>query len=107
MLLRNPRHQRSRAAAAVETAFVMIPVMIFFTGVVEYGRYLMDRQLVNNAAREACRWAITNNTSGTNAQVQSNVYNLVTQYMAGQQNTDFAGWTSSSVTCTVRTTAAA
>jgi Flp pilus assembly protein TadG len=101
MLLRTQCSKRRTAAAAVETAFILIPIMMFFGGVFEYGRFLMTRQLVNNATREACRWALANTGSaGTNSVIQTTVYNTVSQYMAGRQTKDFASWGTSNVTCT-------
>ena len=102
MIVRSPR--RRSAAAVIETAFVMIPTLIFFFGVFEYGRWLMDRQVVNNAAREGCRWALANNTSGTNTAVQATVLSKVNSYMSGRQPDFLEGssgsLTSTSVTCT-------
>ena len=39
-------------------------LMLIF-GVFEYGRLFMDWNLLNNAAREGCRYALANNTSTT------------------------------------------
>ena len=38
---------------------------MFIFGVFEYGRLLMDWNVLNNAAREGCRYALVNNTSTT------------------------------------------
>ena len=38
---------------------------MFIFGICEYARFLMDRDLLNNAAREGCRYALANNTSTT------------------------------------------
>ena len=38
---------------------------MFVLGVFEYSRLLMDWNLLNNAAREGCRYALANNTSTT------------------------------------------
>ena len=38
---------------------------MFIMGVFEYGRLLMDWNVLNNAAREGCRYALANNTSTT------------------------------------------
>jgi Flp pilus assembly protein TadG len=73
--------KRRTGAAAVETAFVLIPIFMFFGGVFEYGRFLMDRQVVNNAAREGCRFALANNTD---TQIATEVTNVVNQNMAGR-----------------------
>ena len=49
----------------------------------------MDWNLLNNAAREGCRYAIANNTSST---ISTDVQTLVTTYMAGQ-TTSFSNFT--------------
>jgi Flp pilus assembly protein TadG len=73
--------RRRWAAAAVETGLVMIPLTMFLFGVFEYGRLLMDWNILNNAAREGCRYALVNNTSTT---ISTSVQSTVTSYMAGQ-----------------------
>jgi len=51
---------------------------MFVFGVFEYGRLLMDWNLLNNAAREGCRYALANNTAPTiNADVQTKVTNFM------------------------------
>jgi Flp pilus assembly protein TadG len=81
MSLRKQRGHRRRGATAVETAMVMIPLTMFVFGVFEYSRLLMSWNLLNNAAREGCRYALANNTSTT---VASDVQTLVTSFMGGQ-----------------------
>ena len=49
------RGRRQRGAVAVETAMVIIPLLMFMFGVFEYGRLLMTWNVLNNAAREGCR----------------------------------------------------
>ena len=73
--------RRRSGATAVETALVLVPMMMVFFGIFEYGRLLMTWNLLNNAAREGCRYALVNNTSTT---INTDVQNLVTSYMAGQ-----------------------
>ncbi|HKI17895.1 MAG TPA: TadE/TadG family type IV pilus assembly protein, partial [Isosphaeraceae bacterium] len=74
---------------AVETALVMTLMTSFVFGIFEYSRLLMNWQLLNNAAREGCRFAIANNTSTT---ITTQVQTIVTQYMAGQ-TTSFSNFT--------------
>jgi Flp pilus assembly protein TadG len=86
MITRTPRR---RAATAVETALILLPLMVVSCGIFEYGRFLMHYNLLNNAAREGCRYALVNNTDpAINADVQA----VVSQYMAGQSS-DFANFT--------------
>ena len=49
----------------------------------------MDWNLLNNAAREGCRYAIANNTSTT---ISTDVQTTVTNFMAGQ-TTSFSNFT--------------
>ena len=72
---------KRRGATAVETALVLIPVTMFIFGIFEYGFLLMNWNLLNNAAREGCRYAIVNNTSAT---VSANVQTVVSGFMAGE-----------------------
>ncbi len=89
MLVRKPRGQRRRGAAAVETAMIMIPLTMLLFGVFEYGRLLMDWNLLNNAAREGCRYALVNNTDPS---VASKTQTVVTGFMAGR-DANFGGFT--------------
>jgi Flp pilus assembly protein TadG len=78
MTIRTPRR---RAATAVETALILLPLLLVSCGIFEYGRFLMHYNLLNNAAREGCRFALANNTDPSiNADVQA----VVNRYMAGQ-----------------------
>jgi Flp pilus assembly protein TadG len=88
------RRVRRQGAAAVETALVIVPVLLFFYGIFEYGRFVMDRNLLDNAAREGCRYALVNNTAPS---IAANVQNVVTGYMAGR---DAAAFTNFTVTVT-------
>jgi Flp pilus assembly protein TadG len=58
-----------RGTAAVEMAMVLPVFVIAMLGIIELGRGIMVSQLLENAAREAARMAILDNT--TNAQVTS------------------------------------
>ena len=79
-ILRNPRRRR-RGSVLVETAFVMTLMTTFVFGIFEYSRLLMDWNLLNNAAREGCRYALANNTDSA---VATTVQSIVTNYMAGE-----------------------
>ena len=72
---------KRRGAAAVETALVMMLFTSLVFGLFEYCRMYMEWNLMNNAAREGCRYALANNTSST---LSTDVTTLVTGYMAGQ-----------------------
>jgi Flp pilus assembly protein TadG len=87
MIIRKPRSDRRSGAAAVETALVMIPLLMLMFGVYEYGRLLMVWNVVNNAAREGCRYALANNT---NTSISTLVTSTVTNRMAGLNTTAFS-----------------
>ena len=73
----------------METALVMMLFTSLVFGLFEYCRMFMDWNLMNNAAREGCRYALANNTSST---LSSDVTTLVTGYMAGETSS-FTGFT--------------
>jgi Flp pilus assembly protein TadG len=81
MVCRKPSQPRRRGAVAVETAICLSLLLSLVFGVFEFSRLLMVRNLVNNAAREGCRYAIANNTSTT---ISSDVQAIATRYMIGQ-----------------------
>ncbi|MDR3634018.1 MAG: pilus assembly protein [Isosphaeraceae bacterium] len=89
MVVRDFRARRRFGGTLVESAVVLTTLMSFVLGVFEYGRLMMSWNLVNNAAREGCRYALANNTSST---ISTDVQTLVTGYMGGQ-TTSFTGFT--------------
>jgi len=89
MVVGQVRGKKRWGATAVETALVLIPMTFFLTGIFEYGRFLMDLNVLNNAAREGCRYALVNNTSTT---ISTDVTTVVTNFMAGENNS-YSGFT--------------
>jgi Flp pilus assembly protein TadG len=83
MVIRKLGASRRRGHVMVETAMIMIPLTSLIFGVFEFSRLFMDWNLLNNAAREGCRYAIANNTSST---LSTDVQTRVTTYMAGQSS---------------------
>ena len=81
MIFRKRDGRRRRGAVVVETAMVIILMTSFVFAIFEYGRLMMDWSLLNNAAREGCRYALANNSSST---VTTSVQGIVTTFMAGQ-----------------------
>jgi Flp pilus assembly protein TadG len=65
MIIRRDRRVQRAGAATLETAMVMLPVILLFCGVFQYGRLLMTWNVLNNGAREGCRYALVNNTKAT------------------------------------------
>jgi Flp pilus assembly protein TadG len=90
MRLLKTHRDRRRGATAVETAIVLLPLLMCLFGIYEYGQLLMDWNLLNNAAREGCRYALANNTKST---ITTDVQNIVTTYMAGRDAASFTGFT--------------
>jgi Flp pilus assembly protein TadG len=88
MLIRQLRGER-RGATVVETALVFIPLSMFVFAVFEYGWLLMNWNVLNNAAREGCRYALANNTDPT---LSADVQSTVTTFMAGE-NANFNSFT--------------
>ena len=89
-------HHRSRrkGAATVETAVILIPLVMIMFGVFEYGRLLMAWNLLDNSAREGCRFALANNTNYSSASLfETAVTNTVTSYMGGQNTKAYSGFT--------------
>jgi Flp pilus assembly protein TadG len=84
MALAMQNRQRRRGAAAVETAMVLIPVLMLLFGIFEYGRFLLDRNVLDNAAREGCRYALANNN--TDPAVTTSVQTIVNNVMGNQKN---------------------
>ena len=72
---------RRRGATIVQTALVLNVCLMFLLGLFDFSRVIMMRQLVTNAAREGCRYAVVNTSTATTAQVQA----YVTNYLCGQQ----------------------
>lgn len=73
--------RRRGGAVVVETALVLNVCLIFLLGLYDFSRVIMVEQLITNAAREGCRYAVVNTSSATTSQVQS----CVTNYLCGQQ----------------------
>jgi Flp pilus assembly protein TadG len=83
------RGRLRRGSTIVETAVVLLLTMTLILGVFEYCRLIMDWSLLDNAAREGCRFALANNTD-TN--ISSEVQSTVTNFMAGE-NANFTNFT--------------
>ncbi len=98
-MIRQQSQRRSRRGThAVEFSLVFPVLILFMFAIFEYGRFLMVRQLLDNAAREGARQAATRAgfvySAGTQSYVAqtlttANVQSTVINYLAGQpiQNT--------------------
>ncbi len=64
----------------VETTIVLSLVLMLILGIYEYGRFVMARQVVQNAAREGARLAVVS----TNTLTETDIQNTVRNYLVGQ-----------------------
>ncbi len=85
MIMSNARRRQRPGAAMVETAFIALILFTFMFAIFEYGRYMMVRQVVDNAARAGARQAVTIATSYiSSTTATSTVTATVTQNLAAQ-----------------------
>src|SRR4051794_26912862 len=80
MFLRRPPQTTRRGATIVEVAFVLSIFLLFLYGIFEYGRFVMLRQVLENAAHEGARFAVVHSYDKTTTDVQETVYH----YLANQ-----------------------
>lgn len=76
------RPERS-GRTAVEAAIVINLVLVLVLSVFEYGRLIMIKQLMDNAAREGARYAVVN-TNPTSNVTTSTIQSYTTGFLAGQ-----------------------
>lgn len=76
-----------RGATTVELAFVLLPFLLFVWAVFDYGRFVMVRHLLANAAREGARMAVVNTDVSDNANNRQTeeIEAAVRKALAGQQ----------------------
>lgn len=77
------RTPHRRAATIVEMALVISLVLPLMFAVFEYGRIIMLKQLMDNAAREGARRAVVS-TDTHPVTTTADIQNTVTDYLAGQ-----------------------
>jgi Flp pilus assembly protein TadG len=82
MRLSSINKNRRRAATIVEFAIVCVLCLMVFFGIIEYGRLMWVKQLLDNAAREGARYAVVHTHDKTTADVQ----NYVRSVMVNQDN---------------------
>jgi Flp pilus assembly protein TadG len=99
---------RRRGVAIVEAAICMNVFLLFCFGIAEFGHYVMMRQLMDNAARDAARMASTGTMLYTTAQIEAQVttelvnqapVNMVVQvFQANPQTGAYIGpWTNAGI----------
>lgn len=72
----SPRLRKRRGAAIVEAALVLPIFFLVVLGIIEFGRAFMISQVLQNAAREGCRKAVTG--AYTSAQVVADMKSQLT-----------------------------
>jgi Flp pilus assembly protein TadG len=72
---------RRNAATIVEVTVMVAMLLMLLFGIIEYGRFLMARQVLESAAREGARYAVVHTYDKTTADVQ----NVTFDSLAGQQ----------------------
>jgi Flp pilus assembly protein TadG len=80
MMRRSADRNRRGGATAVELAGVLSVFILFLFSVFEYGRYVMVENVLINAVREGCRYALVHCQDVT---VLSDTQTIVTNQMAG------------------------
>ena len=65
------KSRRRRGAAIVESAIVLPLCLVFILNIFDFGRLIMMRHLVNNAARSAVRLAVANTTTLAATDIQN------------------------------------
>ena len=84
------RRRPTRRGSTIVQAAITLPMMLLLLfGILEYSRYVMLLQVMNNAAREGCRYAVMHTNpvviSGvTYGNADSDVKTLVSNCLAGQ-----------------------
>jgi Flp pilus assembly protein TadG len=84
MILPKRTSGRRCGVTTVETAMVMLPLLLTMFSIFEYGRFVMVRQLLDLATELGCRYAIAHNQDST---IITAVQAQVNTYMAGMNNT--------------------
>ncbi len=74
------RRTRDRGAAMVEAALVLPLCLVLLLALSDFGRLVMTRQLLDNAARAGDRLAVANTTTLATTDIQ----NCVTSALGGQ-----------------------
>jgi Flp pilus assembly protein TadG len=71
------KHKPRKGAYVLELAFTLPFILLFLFAILEFGRYLMTRNQLENAVREAARIASARTNDMTTAQIQT----IVTDYL--------------------------
>jgi Flp pilus assembly protein TadG len=80
MTMRRSGRPSRGGAVTVELAAILSVLILFFFSIFEYGRYVMVENLLINAVRDGCRYALVHCQDAT---VVADTERLVRQKMAG------------------------
>jgi Flp pilus assembly protein TadG len=85
---RRRRGQSRQGTTLVQTAVALPMMLLFLFGIFEFSRYVMMLQVLNNAAREGCRYAVMHTdpvvlNSVTYGNADTDVTNLATNCLGG------------------------
>jgi Flp pilus assembly protein TadG len=106
LLARTPNTKRRPGTTLSEAAIVLPLCMLFCFGIYEYGRFVMIKNLMDDAAREGARQAVTHVGTWTTDQVQTWVTNImgnqtgnlsgltITVYMSDNNGNNIGAWNS-------------
>jgi Flp pilus assembly protein TadG len=106
------REKMRRGATAVEMAVALAPFLLMICAIIEYGRFVFIRNVVENAAREGCRLAVVSTdvfhqgnspgTKGIQEKVRKSLFGQdltdlqITVYPTGSDGAKISGdWTKS------------
>jgi len=83
------RRKRRQGSTIVQVAIVLPVILLFLFGILEYSRYVMLLQVMTNAAREGCRYAVMHTDpvvigATTYGSATSNVTTIITNVLGGQ-----------------------
>jgi Flp pilus assembly protein TadG len=86
---RASRRMRRQGSTIVQVAIVLPVILMFLFGILEYSRYVMLLQVMTNAAREGCRYAVMHTDpvvigTTTYGSATSNVDTIITNILGGQ-----------------------
>jgi Flp pilus assembly protein TadG len=82
MALQNNMPKQRKGATLVESAFVISTFVLFLFGIYEYARFLMLKQVIDQAARSGVRLAVVNTGTMSTSAIQTGV----DQSMGGMGN---------------------
>ena len=84
-LVHSPFHRNQRGTALVELALILPLLVVMFVGVVDFGLFIREHQILQNAAREGARYsALPANymlMSSNPSAIESSIKNRVVTYL--------------------------